>query len=242
MLLADVITAGRGQSVTINGETKHVVGYMRDFLFKPEQARTPVSVLSGGERARLILARELAKPSNFLILDEPTNDLDLETLDLLQEMLADYKGTILLVSHDRDFLDRVATSILMNEGDGKWQEYAGGYSDMLAQRGAGVDARKLKEEVRERSETVAAPVVAQAKRKLSFKEKYALDNLPTKIDALKTELHKLEAVLSDTNLFTRDSKTFEKCSMRHAAAAIELEKAEEQWLELELMREEFETR
>ncbi len=242
MLLADVITAGRGQSVTINGETKHVVGYMRDFLFKPEQARTPVSVLSGGERARLILARELAKPSNFLILDEPTNDLDLETLDLLQEMLADYKGTILLVSHDRDFLDRVATSILMNEGDGKWQEYAGGYTDMLAQRGAGVDARKLKEELRERIETVVAPVVVQAKRKLSFKEKYALDNLPTKIDALKTELHKLEIVLSDSNLFTRDPKTFEKSSLRHAAAAIELEKAEEQWLELEMMREEFETR
>ena len=242
MLLADVITAGRGQSVTINGETKHVVGYMRDFLFKPEQARTPVSVLSGGERARLILARELAKPSNFLVLDEPTNDLDLETLDLLQEMLADYKGTILLVSHDRDFLDRVATSILMNEGDGKWQEYAGGYTDMLAQRGAGVDARKLKEEVRERSETVAAPVVVQPKRKLSFKEKYALDNLPTKIDALKTELHTLETVLSDSTLFTKNPKSFEKTSLRHAAAAIELVKAEEQWLELEMMREEFETR
>jgi ABC transport system ATP-binding/permease protein len=242
MLLADVITGGRGQSVTINGETKHVVGYMRDFLFKPEQARTPVSVLSGGERARLILARELAKPSNFLILDEPTNDLDLETLDLLQEMLADYKGTILLVSHDRDFLDRVATSVLMNEGDGKWQEYAGGYTDMLAQRGSGVDARKLKEEVRERSEAVAAPVIVQAKRKLSFKERYALDNLPTKIDALKIELAKLEHVLADATLFTRDPKTFEKSSKRHAAASNELAKAEEQWLELEMMREELEAR
>jgi ABC transport system ATP-binding/permease protein len=119
---------------------------MKDFLFPPEKARTPVGVLSGGERGRLILARELAKPSNLLILDEPTNDLDLETLDMLQEMLADYPGTILLVSHDRDFLDRVATSVLMAEGNGKWTEYAGGYSDMVAQRGAGVEARKTKAE------------------------------------------------------------------------------------------------
>jgi ABC transport system ATP-binding/permease protein len=242
MLLADVITGGRGQSVTINGETKHVVGYMRDFLFKPEQARTPVSVLSGGERARLILARELAKPSNFLILDEPTNDLDLETLDLLQEMLADYKGTILLVSHDRDFLDRVATSVLMNEGDGKWQEYAGGYTDMLAQRGAGVDARKIKEEVRERNEGVAAPAIVQVKRKLTFKDKHALDNLPAKMQTLKTELVKLEAILADATLFSRDPKTFEKTSLRHAAADTELSNCEEQWLELEMLKEELEAK
>ena len=239
MLLADVITAGRGQSVTINGETKHVVGYMRDFLFKPEQARTPVSVLSGGERARLILARELAKPSNFLILDEPTNDLDLETLDLLQEMLADYKGTILLVSHDRDFLDRVATSVLMYEGDGNWQEYAGGYTDMLAQRGQGVEARKIKEEARERSEPMAAVIATPAKRKFTFKEKHALDNLPTKMEALKAELHKLEVVLADATLFTKDFKKFEKTSTRHAAAAMELSDAEEKWLELEMLKEEL---
>ena len=154
-LLADVITGGRGSSVTLNGETRHVVGYLKDFLFKPEQARTPVSVLSGGERARLILARELAKPSNFLILDEPTNDLDLETLDLLQEMLADYKGTILLVSHDRDFLDRVATSVLMYEGHGHWTEYAGGYSDMVSQLGAGVDVGAMEGVTRERRGAVA---------------------------------------------------------------------------------------
>ena len=240
-LVQDVITAGRGQSVTINGETKHVVSYMRDFLFKPEQARTPVSVLSGGERARLILARELAKPSNFLVLDEPTNDLDLETLDLLQEMLADYRGTILLVSHDRDFLDRVATSILMYEGDGHWTEYAGGYTDMLAQRGAGVAARKLKEQEREiREPVVVTEAKPQAKRKLSFKEKYALDNLPAKIEALKIELHKLELVLADSNLFTSNPKLFEKTSLRHQAAHDELMQGEEQWLELEMMREELE--
>ncbi len=242
MLLADVITAGRGQSVTINGETKHVVGYMRDFLFKPEQARTPVSVLSGGERARLILARELAKPSNFLILDEPTNDLDLETLDLLQEMLADYKGTILLVSHDRDFLDRVATSILMYEGEGNWQEYAGGYTDMLAQRGTGVAARKIKEQQREETEKAVVPVLVQAKRKLNFKEKHALDHLPAKIDALKTELLRLEQILEDSTLFSRDYKLFEKTSTRHAAAGTELDQCEEQWLELEVLKEQLEAR
>ncbi len=147
--LADVITGGRGSSVTINGETKHVITYMQDFLFRPEQARTPVSVLSGGERARLILARELARPSNFLILDEPTNDLDLETLDLLQELLADYTGTLLLVSHDRDFVDRIATSVLMHEGEGRWTEYAGGYSDMVAQRGTGVAAGRSRSSPRQ---------------------------------------------------------------------------------------------
>ena len=239
-LLADVITGGRGSSVTLNGETKHVVGYLKDFLFKPEQARTPVSVLSGGERARLILARELAKPSNFLILDEPTNDLDLETLDLLQEMLADYKGTILLVSHDRDFLDRVATSILMYEGDGQWTEYAGGYTDMVAQRGAGVDARDMKVAERERSAAVASAPKALSKRKLTFKDKFALDALPTRIAELSEELLKLEAKLADADLFAREPKVFEKTMKRHEAALIEKTAAEEQWLELELMREELE--
>ncbi len=239
-LLADVITDRRGQSVTINGETKHVVSYMKDFLFKPEQARTPVSVLSGGERARLILARELAKPSNFLVLDEPTNDLDLETLDLLQEMLADYSGTILLVSHDRDFLDRVATSILMYEGDGQWTEYAGGYSDMVAQRGAGVDARDMKVAERERGAAIAQAAKPQGRRKLSFKEKYALETLPAKMSTLDDELAKLEAKLADGELFTRDPKTFEKTMKRHEAAHTEKTRAEEQWLELELLREELE--
>ena len=123
---------------SINGERSHVIGYMRDFLFPPEQARTPIGKLSGGERGRLMLARALAQPSNLLVLDEPTNDLDIETLDLLQELLGDYAGTILLVSHDRDFLDRVATSVIVGEGDGRWREYAGGYSDMVAQRGYGL--------------------------------------------------------------------------------------------------------
>ena len=238
--LADVITDGRGSSVTVNGETKHVVSYMKDFLFSPDKARTPVSVLSGGERGRLILARELAKPSNLLILDEPTNDLDLETLDMLQEMLADYQGTIILVSHDRDFLDRVATSVLMAEGDGRWTEYAGGYSDMVAQRGEGVQARETKVSPQKPASAPAATIAPQAKRKLSFKEKHALETLPAAMEKLHAEIAGLEARMGDASLFTRDPKGFEATTARLAAARNELTAAEEQWLELELKREELE--
>ena len=239
--LSDVITDGRGSSVTVNGETKHVITYMKDFLFPPEKARTPVNVLSGGERGRLILARELAKPSNLLILDEPTNDLDLETLDMLQEMLADYQGTILLVSHDRDFLDRVATSVLMAEGDGKWTEYAGGYSDMLAQRGQGVEARKVKaEEKRSETSASAAPQTPQAQRKLSFKEKHALETLPAAMKKLEDEIGTLETKLADASLFSRDPKAFDQAAARLTAARDELAKSEEFWLELEMKREALE--
>ena len=133
--LAEALTGGRGDHVMVGGKPKHVVSYMKDFLFAQEQMRTPLEVLSGGERGRLMLARALAKPSNLLVLDEPTNDLDLETLDVLEEMLGDYEGTVILISHDRDFLDRVVTSVIVPEGNGRWIEYAGGYTDMLAQRG-----------------------------------------------------------------------------------------------------------
>jgi ATP-binding cassette subfamily F protein uup len=239
--LAEVITDGRGESVTINGETRHVVSYMKDFLFPPEKARTPVSVLSGGERARLILARELAKPSNLLVLDEPTNDLDLETLDMLQEMLADYEGTILLVSHDRDFLDRVATSILMSEGDGKWTEYAGGYSDMVAQRGQGVEARKLKAGPVAKAPNPAAQAQApQAQRKLSFKEKHALETLPGVMAKLQAGMVRLEARLADPQYFARDSQGFDTDARALSKMREDLAKAEEQWLELEMKREELE--
>jgi len=240
-LLAEVITDGRGSSVTINGETRHVVSYMKDFLFRPEQARTPVAVLSGGERARLILARELAKPSNLLVLDEPTNDLDLETLDMLQEMLADYPGTILLVSHDRDFLDRVATSVLMAEGNGKWTEYAGGYTDMVAQRGAGVEACAAKPAAAKADASPSPPSSsAQPQRKLSYKEKHALDTLPGKMVALHDEISALETELEDPSLFGRDSRKFDVTARRLAAAREELAAAEEQWLELEMKREDLE--
>ena len=137
----DTLTGGRGDAVFVGNQTRHVVGYMKDFLFTPEQAGTAVSRLSGGERGRLTLARALAKPSNLLVLDEPTNDLDLETLDLLEEMIDDYPGTVLLVSHDRDFLDRTVTAVIVADGGGRWNVYAGGYTDMVAQRGEGVTAR-----------------------------------------------------------------------------------------------------
>ncbi len=140
--LAEALTDGKGDSVTVGGQTKHVVGYMKDFLFAPEQIRTPLRALSGGERGRLMLARALAKPSNLLVLDEPTNDLDLETLDVLEEAIADYSGTVILISHDRDFLDRAVNAVIVPEGGGLWNEYAGGYSDMLTQRGADIASTK----------------------------------------------------------------------------------------------------
>src|SRR5205085_8603119 len=142
--LAEALTGGRGDHVMVGDKPRHVVSYMKDFLFAQEQMRTPLEVLSGGERGRLMLARALAKPSNLLVLDEPTNDLDLETLDVLEEMLGDYEGTVILIGHDRDFLDRVVTSVIAPEGNGKWIEYAGGYSDMLSQRGADLSREEAK--------------------------------------------------------------------------------------------------
>ncbi len=142
--VSDTLTGGRGDSVTVAGKSRHVVGYLKDFLFTPEQVRTPVAALSGGERARLMLARLLTRPSNLLVLDEPTSDLDLETLDVLEEMIGDYEGTVLLISHDRDFLDRTVNAVIAPERDGRWAEYAGGYGDMLAQRGADLSRRASK--------------------------------------------------------------------------------------------------
>jgi ATP-binding cassette subfamily F protein uup len=232
--------SGGSDKVTLNGQPRHVMSYMKDFLFAPEQARTPLRVLSGGERGRLMLARALAKPSNVLVLDEPTNDLDLETLDLLQEMLADYPGTVLLVSHDRDFLDRVCTSVLSSEGDGRWNVYAGGYSDMVAQRGSGVQARAAaKAEKAATDKTEAAPRAA-AKRKLSFKEKHALETLPKRIKDLQAEIARHQAAMNDPQLFSRDPAKFEAASKGLEKAGVDLSAAEDQWLELEMLREEIE--
>ena len=176
--LADTLTAGGGDTVQVGTERRHVIGYMKDFLFKPEQARTPVGVLSGGERGRLLLACAMAKPSNLMVLDEPTNDLDLETLDLLQDMIADYPGTVLLVSHDRDFLDRTVTATLAAEGAGQWTEYAGGYSDMLSQRGAAAVAEPAAVRNGARPGTNKLAAQRGGSRKMSFKDKHALETLP----------------------------------------------------------------
>ena len=241
--LKDALTGGGGDWVEINGERKHVIGYMKDFLFTPEQARTPVSRLSGGERGRLTLARALSLPSNLLVLDEPTNDLDLETLDLLQEMLTDYPGTVIVVSHDRDFLDRVATSVLVSEGDGKWLEYAGGYADMVAQRGQGVGPAAIKAPPStSRKPDGLAPIAPASSRrgKLSFKQKHALETLPARMEELQATKAKLQARLDDPNLYSKDPVAFAKFSAEFAKTEAKLAAAEEQWLELELLREELE--
>ena len=239
--LSEVLTGGRGDHVSVGGQTKHVVSYMKDFLFSSEQARTPVRVLSGGERGRLMLAMALAKPSNLLVLDEPTNDLDLETLDLLQEMLGDYPGTVLLVSHDRDFLDRVVTSVIVSEGDGAWIEYAGGYSDMLVQRGKGVEAKALAATAGEpRPATVVSTTPAAPKRKLAFKEKHALETLPKEIARLETERASLRKILAGPGFYARDAKAFDATAARLQAAEAALHGAEEEWLRLEMLRETLE--
>jgi ABC transport system ATP-binding/permease protein len=238
--LSEALTGGTGEQVTINGTVRHVVSYMRDFLFDADQARTPLRVLSGGERARVMLARALAKPANFLVLDEPTNDLDLETLDLLQEMLASFDGTMILVSHDRDFIDRVVTSVLVSDGDGAWQEYAGGYSDMITQRGASTaDKPSSKRGGRALAQSTTS-VAAASKRKLTFKEKHALETLPKQIETLGAELAKLEKVLADPALYTRDRALFDTTSAKIATARKKQQAAEDQWLELEVLRAELE--
>ncbi len=236
--LADSLTGGGSDWVAINGEKKHVVGYMKDFLFAPEQARTPTGKLSGGERARLLLARALSLPSNFLVLDEPTNDLDLETLDLLQEMLGDYPGAILLVSHDRDFLDRVAGSVVVSEGAGKWIEYAGGYSDMVAQRGFGVGPAAKPKPAEKKPARLEAPRADQ-KRRLTFMEKHALETLPDKMEQLRATAAKLHGILDDHALYARDPKRFSDATALLARTEAELAAAEDQWLELEILREEI---
>jgi len=238
--LAEALTGGRGDQVAVGNGHKHVVGYMKDFLFQPEQARTPLRVLSGGERGRLMLARALAKPSNLLVLDEPTNDLDLETLDVLEEMLSEYAGTVILISHDRDFLDRVVHAVIVPEGAGKWAEYAGGYSDMLIQRGSDLSGRRTTKPVpKEKAPLSEAPAVSAAKRKLSFKDKHALETLPKQMAALQDEANKLQDALADAGLYTRDAKAFADTSARLAAVQGELAAAEERWLELEILREEL---
>ncbi len=238
--LADALTGGKSDQVSVNGQVRHVTSYMKDFLFSAEQARTPVRVLSGGERARLLLARSLAKPSNLLVLDEPTNDLDLETLDLLQEMLDAYQGTVLLISHDRDFLDRVAASVIASEGDGLWQEYAGGYSDMLAQRAATAKPTTAAKPGAKSKPDDSATKSAGQKRKLSFKEKHALDTLPSTIEKLAHEADALQSKLAAPGLYARDRAGFESLTATLGDVRSKIAAAEDQWVELEMLRTELE--
>ncbi|UWR97917.1 ATP-binding cassette domain-containing protein [Phaeobacter inhibens] len=223
--------SGKADQVMVRGQPKHVVGYLKEFLFDEAQARAPVRSLSGGEKARLLLARLMARQSNLLVLDEPTNDLDVETLDLLQELLDSYDGTVLLVSHDRDFLDRVATTTIAMEGGGGATAYAGGWSDYLSQRapveGAAEKAEKAK---------AAKPKPkqeAQPKDGLSFKEKHRLEALPGEIERLEAEIAKLQQLMADPELFTREPVKFQKATDALVERQEKLSAAEEEWLELE---------
>lgn len=239
--LAHYLTDGRGDSVIVNGEQRHVVSYMKDFLFSPEQARTPIKELSGGERARLMLARVLSRPANLLILDEPTNDLDMETLDLLQELVSNFPGTVLLVSHDRDFLDRTVTSIIAPEGNGRWLEYAGGYSDMIAQRkGREIEQKNVAKSSSPQTSAPAERTKRETKQKLSYKQKYALEKLPSEIDALHNEIAKMEKEFSDPDLYSKNAKRFEELSRLLEQKRKDLEIKENEWLELEMLKEELE--
>ena len=237
--LGEALTDGGGDNVIVGDASIHVQRYMKDYLFLPEQVRTPIHVLSGGERARLQLARGFRLPSNLLVLDEPTNDLDLETLDLLQEIVADYDGTVIVVSHDRDFLDRTVTRTLAYEGPGDWQIYPGGYSDMVSQRGSGVKSKAAKASKSKSSTT--EPATSKPSPKLSYKHKFRLEQLPKEMAALEAQIKTLEETMADADFYVRDPDGFMKISQQHAETQTKLESCEEEWLELEMLREDAAT-
>ncbi|WP_145103666.1 ABC-F family ATP-binding cassette domain-containing protein [Cereibacter sediminicola] len=223
--------SGQQDQVMVRGQPRHVVGYLKDFLFDERQVRAPVRSLSGGEKARLLLARIMARESNLLILDEPTNDLDVETLDLLQDILGDYEGTVLLVSHDRDFIDRVATTTVALEGQGQATVYAGGWSDLLAQRGTPEAAAP--EPVREAPKAPPRPEVRKPAEGLTFTERKRLEALPGIIERLEAEIAKLSEFLAAEDLFTREPVKFRRATEAMAERQALLAQAEEEWLTLE---------
>jgi ATP-binding cassette subfamily F protein uup len=226
----DNVAEGR-EYIEINGARKHAIGYLQDFLFSPERARAPITALSGGERNRLLLAKLFAKPSNLLVMDEPTNDLDIETLELLEELLAAYPGTLLLVSHDRDFIDDVVTSTLVLEGDGRVGEYVGGYSDWVRQAKPVVAQKKTGTPKERRVESVAQP--APTKRKLSWKEARELEALPARIEQLETDLAAMNARLEDPAFYRQDSAAIVSTNAEMAAKQAELDDAYARWQALE---------
>jgi ATP-binding cassette subfamily F protein uup len=223
--------SGSSDQIMVRGTPKHVVGYLKEFLFADEQMRAPVRSLSGGEKARLLLARLMAQESNLLILDEPTNDLDIETLDLLQDVLGDYDGTVLLVSHDRDFLDRVATTTIALEEGGKATVYAGGWSDYQTQKPNIEQAITAKQAAKQKTNKSKADAVVQPA--ISFTEKYRLEALPAEIEQIESEISQLEDFLGQPNMFTDHLIKFQKATdvllERHTALA----SAEAEWIKLE---------
>jgi len=232
--LWDTLADPASGQLLVRGEVRHVVAYLRDFLFDEKQAKSPVKSLSGGEKNRLLLAKLLARQSNLLVLDEPTNDLDMETLDLLQDMLSGYDGTLIVISHDRDFLDQLVTSVIAVEKDGQVDEYVGGYTDYVRQS---KQIAKPKEAVKKSSAIAAKP--KQARGRLTYKDQRDLDRLPKLLEDLQAKIEKLEAEMANPELFTKNPDKFQKTLDALTAAKIESEQAEERWLELEILQEEL---
>jgi ATP-binding cassette subfamily F protein uup len=246
MTLWDALTPGGGDSILVRGVSKHVAAYAKDFLFQEGQLRQPISTLSGGERNRLLLARALAKPANMLVLDEPTNDLDMDTLDKLEELLEQYDGTLILVSHDRDFVDRLATSTIAMNGRGDIVETPGGWTDFIRQNPGflqpGANPRPQDKEAARRAEAqpapaAMAPAAAKKPAKLSFKDAHRLKELEGLLASLPDDIARHEAALADPDLYTRDRKAFDRATANAARARTLLAAAEEEWLELEAKRE-----
>jgi ABC transport system ATP-binding/permease protein len=229
-----------GDHIMVRGHSKHIISYIKDFLFDASQAHSPVSSLSGGEKNRLLLAKTLAHPTNLLILDEPTNDLDMDTLDLLQDVLNDYEGTLLLVSHDRDFLDRLVTSTIAMEGNGDVVEYPGGYSDYVRQRKNRTDAPSKQQDKKRKSEKSQTGAEKEAVKKISFKHQFSLENIPKEIEKIEKNIKMFEKKLAEPGLYNKDTALFNKCTAELEKLTVKREEKEEEWLELEMLREEIE--
>lgn len=233
-----------GDHVTVGDKHRHVVAYLKDFLFTPTQARSPIAMLSGGERNRLLLAKSLVNPGSVLILDEPTNDLDMESLDLLVEILSDFEGTLLVVSHDRDFLDRLVGKTLLLDGRGTIEEYIGGYSDAMQAKEQKQTSRESPQQFKIKSPytspTLEKSVQKLASKKLSFKDEHALKTLPEIIDRLTTEIHDIELELHDPELYHNDTDHFFELTKILEAKKQELEKAETDWLEVSFKKDQLE--